>query len=769
MNKIYPTDLLELLQERPELFGQVAYDTETSGLYADAGARVSTVSVAWILEDGQQEDWGDIIGGYGQHQWEDGIWTLRLEQCEGARTGDLEGGGWIQKHWVLSFAWPFDQGALGTGKPEDRTAEVLEHGQGGLLGLLEGWTPDAPTADSGNLDRAEWDALIAWLVEVEGVVDGGLTAHNAKFDILMMGAGCRRWAGAGVDLLGRVGWDTMLGNDLWVNWIMAKATGSRPTSALKPTARWLWGETEGDEQEVIKRYLQKNKLPKGRWDLMPWAIIAKYADQDARLTARLRRWQEHEAARVAKAAKRKTGLEAGWKAGAGTAGMRRRMDVMRMLTRVERRGLPFHVEQARKASTELEGRITEVEAVLGETLAGKVTLDMAKHYWFGRGDKQGETRDERGRPIDVRGLGHTPYAVTDKGAPVVDVATLSKMQRDGLPMVDEWIRYKRLDDAKSRWYDGWSNRAGQDQRLRTSFRQVGTASGRFSVEGVQLQAIPADYRVEGTLAGIPSPRDLIGMGVPEGMELWEMDLAQAELRVAAYMAGCQKMLDAIDRGADLHGETATALFGVHPGDPDWGEKRQVAKRSNFSLIFGVGWFTFQETLWKEAGIDMPEHEVRDLVYAWNQLYPEFRAAIRSHEARVLGRYRKFGVGWMVDGNPGAMGERRWFPAWDVRVYNKSRERWEETAHKAFNQRVQPALAQYGMDLWLGAEDRLRERYGDGEAGLCLMVHDSMVLLLPEGEGEEVCSELRDWGRELWAQRFPGLPGDLDATRWSEHA
>lgn len=767
MRKTYPLDLYQLLREgeAPQPV-KVAYDTETSGLHVDAGARVSTVSVAWILEDGQEDWWREWLGGEGQHEWEDGIWTLRVEVCEGAKTGELERGDWARKHWVLSFAWPYDQGALGTGKPEDRTSEVLAHGQGGLLGLLDEWTPDKPTPDSGNLEWEQWAALGQWLQEV-GAGDGGLTAHNAKFDILMMEAGCRRWEG-GVDLLALVEWDTMLGADLWVRWQMARATGSRPTNQLKPIGRYLWGEAEGDEQDVIKRYLQKHKLPKGRWDLMPWRIIAVYADQDARLTARLRRWEEHEAARVQKVASRKSRLESGWKAGIGMSGFERRMEVMRMLTRVERRGLPFNTAGAKEASVELAKRTAEVEQVLAEELAGKVTLDMAKHYWFGRGDKPGEWRDHRGRPIDVRGHGYEPYARTEKGAPVVDVSTLGKMQRDGLPLVREWTQYKRLDDARSRWYDGWSDRAGADRRLRTSFRQVGTASGRFSVEGVQLQAIPADYRVEGTLAGVASPRDLIGQGVPEGYELWEMDLAQAELRVAAYMAGCQTMLDAIDRGADLHGETATALFGVQPGDPDWGEKRQVAKRSNFSLIFGVGWRTFQETLWKEAGIDMPEHEVRDLVYAWNALYPEYKAAIRQHEARVLRRYREFGIGWMQDGGQG-MGERRWFPAWDVRVWNEVRGSWEETAHKAFNQRVQPALAQYGMDLWLGAEDRLRARYGDGEAGLCLMVHDSMVLLLPEGDGPEVCAELREWGRELWAERFPGLPGDLDASEWSAHA
>lgn len=706
--------------------------------------------------------------------------------CDGAKTSDRAGGGWVRERWVLSFAWPFDQGAVGTGKPEDPTDQIIEQhlAEDGLLGELVGggdgdrdkWRPAGPKPDTRNLDRREWDALLDWLQLVGR--DNGLTAHNAKFDIHQMYAGTRKWAGA--DLLPLVEWDTLLGADLWIKWMQSTDTGGRPTSSLKEIARWLWGEAEGDEQDVIKTWLRQNKMPPGRWDLMPWHVIARYADQDARLTARLRKWQEVEGDRVRQVGEeanknRVDALERGWTAGYGGRnakgtrtelgpGMHRRMEVMRMLTRVERRGVPFDTALAREGSRKLGERIAEAEATLGEVLKGKVTLDMAKHYWFGRGDRAGS--DGRG---DVRGLGLQAYALTDKGAPVVDVAVLSKMERDQVPLTAEWVAYKRLDDAKSRWYDGWADRAGSDGRLRTSFRQTGTASGRFSVEGIQLQAIPADYRVKGILEGIPSPRDLIAAGVPEGYELWEMDLAQAELRVAAYMAGCQKMLDAIARGADLHGETAKGLFHTDESSPDWGSMRQVAKRANFSLIFGVGWRTFQETLWKEAEIDMSEQDVRDIVQAWNALYPEYKQAIRSHEERVMRRYRKYGVGWMQDGNPGSVRERRWFTPWDVRHFDPQVGRMDEGAHKAFNQRVQPALAQYGQDLWLEAERRLRAEYGDGVAGLCLMVHDSMVLLLPVGHGERVTEELREMGRHLWAERFPGLPGDLDVMRWSEHA
>ena len=758
--KIYPSTLVELAARGLKPRQAVAIDTETSGLWVDAGARVSTVSIGWIVADDEVAAWAEVLGQEEQYLWDDGIWTLRREITHGARSSEWPNGDWLGRDWVLSIAWPFDQGALGTGKPEDKTGEIMSAGQKGLLEGL--WTPDAPEPDSANLGRGEWRSLCGWLAEVGREV--GLTMHNAKFDIHMMDAGVRKWTG-GVDLIDLVDWDTQGGADIWVGWRTADV--GKPTTSLKPNSAWLWGESEGDEKRVISAYLKKNKLPSGRWDLMPWRVIAKYADQDARLTARYRRWQEVEQRRVYKSRADTKLAERGWTAGWSAKAFERRMETMRMLTRVERRGLPFDSELARQVGEELDERIAEVEAKL-EAVLGTVTLPVAKHYWFGSGDK---LVGPKGQKRDVRGLSLPDYGRTEGGEPIVDQATLAKMQRDGYPLVDEWMAYKKLTDAKSRWYEGWTNRAGADGRLRTGFRQNGTASGRFSVEEIQLQAIPADYKVKGgPLAGLKTPRDLIGSGVPEGYDLWEMDLAQAELRVAADMAGCRRMLEMIDAGEDLHGYTARELFGVGPDHERWGEYRQVAKRGNFSLIFGVGWETFSATLWKEAGVDWGEQETRSMIQAWNNLYPEFKAAIRRHEQVVMDRYARHGVGWIEDK---ATGERRWCTKWDIEWFDPKKQRVEKGAHKAFNQRVQPALAQYGIDRWLGEERYLTARAAkegwDPGSGLVLMVHDSSVLLLPSEVGEEVTQDLKEMGEKLWSERFPGLPGGLDISRWDAHA
>jgi DNA polymerase I-like protein with 3'-5' exonuclease and polymerase domains len=425
-------------------------------------------------------------------------------------------------------------------------------------------------------------------------------------------------------------------------------------------------------------------------------------------------------------------------------------------------GLPYDPAASRRAAREAERRAEAIEDGLG--LAAVNLPD----YWFGRG--------KDGQPVTVvdlagnlrKGRGLAPYSTTPGGKPQVTAEVVAMMARDGIQGAAEYQRHRKLTTASQKWYRPYAAGTGADRRLRTVYRQVaagasgegGTRSGRFSVERVNLQAIPHDYRLAGedsALAGIPTPRQIIGraLGRLDGWEGWELDLAQAELRLAALWAGAEGMLALIRDGQDLHGATATALFGVRKGEQAWDLYRQVAKRANFSLIFGAGSVTFAGMVHRETGRELSGREAERIVAEWNQLYPEFRQAIDSHSRAV--DYARPGA----RGANLANGRVRWFSSW-------------EDTHKAFNQRVQASLAELGKD-WMIESDRLGRELGldrrglaagVGRAGLLITIHDSQVWLLPAGaEGERIAKQVADLGRASWARLFPGVPGEVDAKRW----
>jgi DNA polymerase I-like protein with 3'-5' exonuclease and polymerase domains len=668
-----PLDLLST--EVP--FGAVAVDTETSGLFADDGARVSTVSLAWR----------DLLGAWSATE---GEWTNVTIKEEEYAPG--------HKARIVSVAWPFDQGV--EGKPEDNGQERL-------------W----PDAD--NLGSVHWRALLEWL-QHRSVERPNLVFHNAKFDLEKLRVGVRRWPGLGLDLQDGLLWDTQNVNALL--WPL------EPTS-LKPTCARLFGQEIADEQAKVKAYLKAAKLPTGRWDLMPWDVIGSYADLDARLTLMLYMRQQVEIEQ-----------RPDWNRVYEL--VERRRLTTGVLYRMEHRGLPFAKDESVKAAEDVKAKAHD----LAKKLPFKV--NDAKRFYFEEG------KLKNGTPC----LGLVPYQMTEKGAPSMTAEVVARMVQDEVPHAAIFAEVKKLETAGSMWYQGYAEKVGSDGRLRTCFRQNGTRSSRFSVERVNLQAIPQDYRLSGydALEGVPTPRALVALEVKKSMPGWalfELDLAQAELRVASLYANCSRMLQMIHNQEDLHNVTTQELFHLAEGDDQWKMYRQVGKKANFSLIFGARGRTFQGMISKETGIRLVLSESERLVTTWNLLYPEFGKAVRRHSRVVERRQAKHGHGWVAFPN----GERRWFQLY-------------EEAHKAFNQRVQGTLAQYGIDWMLETDALLRTEGLDdtpiGGAGLILTIHDSQVLLLPDNEvGERLASRCADVGRRLWQEWFPGVPGDVECKRW----
>lgn len=606
----------------------VDYDTETSGLHGDDGARVSVVSLAWR---------------------------------------DLDG-------TVYAGAWPFGQG----GHPKAEGDQVRD------------------------LGRREWDFLLDWLSRA----GGGLSGHNIAFDLQMVLAGAKKHPGR--NLTGRFRWDTQ---------VVAKELWPTEPTGLKPIAVRLFADDADAEQQALGPWLGPKTNP--RYDLVPWEVMQPYALRDAVYT-NLLRWHQGSL------------IEEGQ---LGTRHLKAQLDVTRALVRMQVAGVPYDPAASRQCAEELERRMEKLAA----TFPFKPTPQGAKKWYF-----------------TEEGLNLKPYAVTEKGAPQLTSEILGRMVKEEQPHAVALQEYNRYKSAVSKWYRPFADRAGSDLRIRSQLRQVatsydtdaGTKSGRFSAGRINLQAVPKDFKLH---LPVPTPRNLITKAVVDrmpGWELWDLDLAQAELRVAALYARCQPMLEIINEGRDPHGETATALFGTEPDHPDFAFNRQIAKRGNFSLIFGSGPKTFREMVQREAGVDMPLREVERIVYGWRDLYPEFGRAIDAQMEQVDQ------TGYVQLPN----GRRRYYGKY-------------EDSHSAFNQLVQSMLAEYAKD-WMVDTDRLvfplrnlgREA-GVGHAGLLLVVHDSQLLLLPRKEAVAWVERIQEQGLTLWERYFRGVPGGIDATRW----
>lgn len=562
-------------------------------------------------------------------------------------------------------------------------------GTGGQASLFD----DAP-----NLGPDEWDELCGWLKRQK------LVAHNIKYDLHIMAAGHRVW-GRGVDLSNRIIWCTMVVNPI--------VFPGEPV-ALKPNAERLWGEQETAPQRRLQDWLRKNKY---RYDLAPWDLIGPYAHKDAEQCLRLWRTQLN--------------LIFQGEVPEPYELIEREIDLAICLYRMERRGIGFDVDGCGHAAAMLRIEHKRLQDKLWRMGMRPVTEAGARKWFY-------ETK------------GYQPVSTTEKGQPSVDAEAIKTLEERGAEGAADYRLFNLYGHALSMWYEGWPVKVGPDGRLRPSYHQTkaggekgkgrGTISGRLAVERVQLQAIPHDYRLP---EGVPSIRSFFRAA--PGKQLWEVDLAQAEIRVACHSTECEAMRQVLLAGGDIHGQTAQQVFGVAPDDPHYKMWRTLAKRLTFATLYGAGPKTFQRTLKEQSGIDASLEDCRGWLDQYRSAFPEFQDAYRRLEwqAKHNGFIRL------------VTGRRRWFSEFERQFH----------PYKAFNQLVQGGVAEAMKIVKVEVEHRF-------PGVLLLEIHDSLVLEVPGGsEGAALVEQIRQLMIAEVSKLFGGwdadhpVPWEADAGVW----
>lgn len=540
--------------------------------------------------------------------------------------------------------------------------------------------------ESQNLGEFEWVELMAWLGRMRHIW------HNANYDLLMLAHGGRRnWENLAADFTWNLEWDTMIGQ-----WLLDPLE----KRSLKETAARLFGMDAKAEAEEMKEALSKRKKGPKRYDMVDVGVAGRYAEQDVRLTYLLYEVQQERLQGEDVHLLDQFNME---------------MQVARIIAQMCIKGLPFDVKGSRDATRKAK----EALAIIAKALPFRPTPPEATKWFF---------HGEDGKPGR-----YMPHCLKPDGSPALQECCVRELVGFGSVEATRWQQYQKVLSLESRYYTGFREKAGRDGRIRTDLQQAGTINGRFASRRLNLQSLPHGYRFEAVDEfELPEPRSLIK---PDpGTDMYELDLSQAELRVASKLARCTPMLEAIEAG-DPHGETAKLLFHVEPGDHDFKRLRNVAKRCNFGLLYNIGPATFQADLEKQTGVKMSETETRALIQNWRSIYPHFKRINVKAEELV----RQRGFIRLVDGR--------------VRYWRVGEE-WS----KAFNAAVQGSIAQI-VKWWMVEADKAHPGV------MILQVHDSVVIQAPSGvAGERISEDIRRIGVEV-ATRVAKTPMDVDCKRW----
>ena len=157
------------------------------------------------------------------------------------------------------------------------------------------------------------------------------------------------------------------------------------------------------------------------------------------------------------------------------------------------------------------------------------------------------------------------------------------------PIADLILDYRQLVKLKSTYIDSLPKLLSpKDNRLHTSYNQIGASTGRLSSNDPNLQNIPIRTPLgkEVRKAFVSEYKDAV---------LFSADYSQIELRIMAYLSNDDYLIQAFKDGKDIHTATAANLFGKSLEDVD-SDLRRIAKTVNFGIMYGLGSFGLAQRL-----------------------------------------------------------------------------------------------------------------------------------------------------------------------------
>src|SRR5215213_8540770 len=140
------------------------------------------------------------------------------------------------------------------------------------------------------------------------------------------------------------------------------------------------------------------------------------------------------------------------------------------------------------------------------------------------------------------------------------------------------IDYRELDKLKSVYTDALPHQIATDGRIHCQLNQTVAATGRLSSSDPNLQNIPIRSEM-----GRRIRRAFVA---EKGNKIISADYSQLELRLLAHITQDPVMLEAFQKGEDIHARTARLVFGART-DEELKEARRFAKIVNFAIAYAI--------------------------------------------------------------------------------------------------------------------------------------------------------------------------------------
>ena len=246
-----------------------------------------------------------------------------------------------------------------------------------------------------------------------------------------------------------------------------------------------------------------------------------------------------------------------------------------------------------------------------------------------------------------------------------------------------------------------------DGRIHTSYSQVGTSTGRLSSENPNLQNIPIK-----TDRGMRLRSAFIA---GEGYEtLLTADYSQIEMRIMAHLSEDEGLIEAFNKGEDLHNFVGARIYGVEP-EAVTGAMRSKVKAMSYGLVYGLSEYGLARQL------RISKSEAKQLMSDYFERF----GGVKRYLDTVVQRAKSLGHTTTV------YGRRRPFPDLQSKIFQVR----ENARRAALNAPIQGTAADIMKLAMIEVESGMLK--AGLKSQLLLQVHDELVIAVAPGELEGV--------------------------------
>jgi DNA polymerase-1 len=271
------------------------------------------------------------------------------------------------------------------------------------------------------------------------------------------------------------------------------------------------------------------------------------------------------------------------------------------------------------------------------------------------------------------------------------------------------VQYRQLTKLVNTYLVALAEEINPDTgRVHASFNQTVTATGRLSSSDPNLQNIPIRTDI-----GREIRRAFIA---DDGCVLVTADYSQIELRLLAHLSEDAALIDAFQRGEDIHRAVAAEVFAVTPEEVTPAQ-RGTAKMINFGIVYGITPFGLARRL----GGAITVTEAATIIDDYKARYQGIDAFL----ARCISAAEQQGYVQTI------LQRRRRIP--QITARNPQQRALGE--RMAINTVVQGSAADLIKLAMIALHRQLPEAFG--KARMLLQIHDELVFEAPAEVGEDL--------------------------------